>query len=251
MQSPVAWQTVPTAWEDHVSQLRALNDWLRIDPARTAVITVDMHRGHLDPNEATMPVRPEISERVLASAGRFLRFAREAGIPVIHAILSWRPDEVNRWNPRVDAGRLTMSRKAPTTRALAAGTPHNLLGSVQCKLMPEIGPEPGDRIVNSKKTLSIYYGTELDVLLNTFIHVDTIILMGINTNTCVQCAAFETANRAYHVVVLEDCVGSMYGEDMHTGALQNIARCLGWVLTTEEAMAKIRSGVGAASEAHH
>jgi ureidoacrylate peracid hydrolase len=79
----------------------------------------------------------------------------------------------------------------------------------------------------------------LDVLLGSFLDVDTLLLMGINTNTCVQCAAFESMNRGFRVVVLEDCVASMYGEDLHQAALQNIARCLGWVLTSEQVLDKV------------
>ncbi len=231
-----------TTWEDHSEQLGRLNDWLHIDPSRTAVVTIDMHRGHLGGEEATMPVKPEITDRVLGAAEKFLRFARDTGIPVIHAILTWRPEEAYRFNPRVDAGRMTLSHQTPATTALAEGTLHNLVGSVQCELMPEIGPEPDDLIVNSKKTQSIFYGTEMDVLLGTFLDVDTLILMGINTNTCVQCAAFESLNRGFQVVVLEDCVGSMYGDDLNEAALENIARCLGWVMTTDQVIDKIRAG---------
>jgi nicotinamidase-related amidase len=52
-------------------------------------------------------------------------------------------------------------------------------------------------------------------------------LMGINTNTCVHNAAFDGMNLGYKVVVAEECVGSMYGADLHVFGLQNIARCLG------------------------
>lgn len=230
-----------TNWEDHSDQLGRLNDWLSIDPDRTAVVTIDMHRGHLGGEDATMPVKGEVVDQVLGAAEKFLRFAREAEIPVIHAILTWRPEEAYRFNPRVEASRTIFSHQAPATRALAEGTLHNLAGSIQCELMTEIGPEPGDLIVDSKKTQSIYYGTEMEVLLGTFLDVDTLILMGINTNTCVQCAAFESLNRGFQVVVLEDCVGSMYGDDLHEAALQNIARCLGWVMSTDQVMAKIQS----------
>ena len=231
-----------TVWEDHTEELKALNSWLEIDPTRTAVITIDMHRGHLGGDDATMPVTDEVAERVLGAAEKFLRFARDHSMPVIHVILTWRPEEAYRFNARVEAGRTTFSNEAPLTKALAEGTLHNLEGSVQCELMPQIGPEPDDRIVNSKKTQSIYYETEMDVLLGTFPDVDTLIIMGINTNTCVQCAAFESLNRGYQVVVLEDCVGSMYGQDLHEAALQNIARCLGWVMTADQVIDKVRSG---------
>lgn len=231
---------VSTTWEDHTAELRDLNAWIHIDPARTAVVTIDMHRGHLGADEATMPVTREVSERVLAAAESFLSFARDKRIPVIHVILTWRPNEAYAFNPRLEAARMIFSNVSPQTKALAAGTLHNIAGSRQCELMPQIGPVEGDFIVNTKKTLSIFRGTELEVLLGTYLKaVDTLILMGINTNTCVQCAAFESLNRDFKVIVLEDCVGSMYGEDMHVAALQNIARCLGWVITSEDVKKKI------------
>jgi hypothetical protein len=31
----------------------------RLDPARTALIAIDMHRGHLDPAVATLPLQAE------------------------------------------------------------------------------------------------------------------------------------------------------------------------------------------------
>ncbi len=30
---------------------------------------------------------------------------------------------------------------------------------------------------------------------------------------------------------MSDCVSSMYGLDLHQFAMENVARCLGWVLT--------------------
>ena len=225
--------------EDQSERLCKLNDWLRLEPGRTAVVTIDMHRGHLDPVEATLPVSRETSARVRAAAGDLLPFLRQRGVPVIHVILTWRPNEAYKFNPRIEAERFTLSRRAPTTEAQRRGTLHNIAGSIQCELMPEIGPEPGDYIINTKKTLSCFLGTDLGLLLGTFLKVDTVLLMGINTNTCVQNAGFEAMNLGYKVVVIEECVGSMYGEDLHVLGLQNIARCIGWVLTADEVKAKL------------
>lgn len=225
--------------EDQSEKLRKLNDWLRLDPAKTAAVTIDMHRGHLDPVEATLPVSAETSARVRAAAKDLLPFLRNLSVPVIHVILTWRPKEAYNFNPRVEAERFTLSRRAPTTDAQRRGILHNIEGSIQCELMPEIGPEPGDYIINTKKTLSSFLGTDLGLLLGSFLKVDTVLLMGINTNTCVQNAGFEAMNLGYKVVVVEECVGSMYGEDLHVLGLQNIARCIGWVLKAEEVKAKL------------
>jgi hypothetical protein len=35
----------------------------------------------------------------------------------------------------------------------------------------------------------------------------------------------------------------MYGHDLHVFGLQNIARCIGWVLTVEEFAEKLKAGV--------
>lgn len=126
----------------------------------------------------------------------------------------------------------------PVTDAQKRGVLHNIEGSVQTQLMPEIGPEKGDYIINTKKTLSISMGTDLEHLLR-ILEVDTVVLIGINTNTCVQCAAFESMSRGFKTVVSADCVASMYGQDLHILGPQNIVRCLGWVLTVVEFKEKV------------
>ena len=69
-----------------------------------------------------------------------------------------------------------------------------------------------------------------------------VVLMGINTNTCVLNTAFTAFNFDYRVVVLSDCVASMYGDDLHVLGLQNVARCLGWVITNEQFFEKLEGG---------
>lgn len=238
---------VTVSFEDHSSQLEALNEMLELDPSETCAITIDMHRGHLDPTAATMPVPAETAASVVAESAALLDDLRALGVPVVHVVLSWRPDEAYNFNPRVNAGRMTLSEFTPTTEAMASGTVHNLIGSVQCEVMPEIGPFGDDVVVDTKKTLSSFLGTELDVLLQQFLPVEVrnVILLGINTNTCVQCAAFESMNRGLRVIVPPECVASMYGVDMHQAALQNIARCLGWVMPGPEIVEKLKAATPA------
>jgi nicotinamidase-related amidase len=82
------------------------------------------------------------------------------------------------------------------------------------------------------------------------LNINTLLLIGINTNTCVQCAAFEGFNRDYAVVVVSDCVHSMYGADLHDFGLENVARCFGWVMSTDEVLGKLEeTKTGAAATA--
>ncbi|HEX6210338.1 MAG TPA: isochorismatase family protein, partial [Methylomirabilota bacterium] len=59
---------------------------------------------------------------------------------------------------------------------------------------------------------------------------DTLILAGINTTTCVLCAAFDATNRDFRVVVAVDAVDSMDGEEMHGFALRLMGAAVGWPL---------------------
>jgi nicotinamidase-related amidase len=188
-----------------------LREELVIDPARTALLTVDMHRGHLDPEIATQPVSAEESARVVKGTARALEVVRAHGIPVIHIVLTVRPVEAER------------------ARLLET----NLIGSPGTELMPELGPAPTDHLIDTKKTLNSFYGTDLDNLLRT-LDTQTVLICGVNTNTCVLCTAFEASNRRYSPVVLSDCVASMYGADLHEFALENIRRTFGWVLSVDE-----------------
>lgn len=110
--------------------------------------------------------------------------------------------------------------------------------------MPEVAPGPDDYVIDNKKTLSIYYGTDLENLLRT-LRVDTVVIIGINTNTCDLCGSFESVNRGFKLIMISDCVASAYGKDLHEFGLQNVARCLGWVLTIPEFEEKLKGGLSA------
>jgi nicotinamidase-related amidase len=219
-----------------------MNDALEVDPRTTAVITIDCHRGHLDPAIATMPVAPGDARSVTHCIARLLRFARERAMPVIHVILTNRvlPDGVVEpmHNPFWRTVEAVNQQLTPERVSTISG--HNLLGSPQTELMPELGPDPSDLVLTTKRRLSVYRDTDLDVTLRQ-LRIDTVVLVGINTNTCVQCAAFESLNRDLKTIVIADGVHSMYGDDLHAFALQNIARCLGWVLSLEQLIGKVES----------
>jgi len=233
---------------DRASLTQGLYRELKLDPRQTAIVAIDMHRGHLDMEVATMPAQPEDARRVIANARAALDFAREAGVPVIHVILVYR---------RIP-GLGSEGMVSPFWRALHAAmgekdrlTPgrnstvceHNIEGTPGTEIIPELRRDT-DYVIDNKKRLDCFYGTDLRALLDT-LGVKNVVLMGINTNTCVLNTAFTAFNFDYRVVVLSDCVASMYGDDLHVLGLQNVARCLGWVITNGQFYEKIRDGAAA------
>ena len=228
---------------DRSSLLSGLYEELRIKAKETAVVAIDMHRGHLDMEVATMPAKADDAKRVIGRAKEVLDFCRTMQIPVIHVVLVYRrlkgigsegmtsPFWKAMHAALGETDRLTPGRKS-TVRE------HNIEGSPGTQIIPEL-QRPSDYVINNKKRLDCFYGTDLRNLLDT-LGVDSVVLMGINTNTCVLNTAFTAFNFDYRVVVLSDCVASMYGDDLHELGLQNVSRCLGWVITNEQFFEKLK-----------
>lgn len=232
---------------DRSSLMENLYQELVLDPRQTAIVTVDMHRGHLDMDVATMPASPEDAGRVIANGRAALDFARAHGVPVVHVILVYRripglgsEGMVSPFWKAMHAGASDEDRLTPGRRSTVRE--HNIEGSPGTQIIADLYRE-GDYVIDNKKRLDCFYGTDLRFLLDT-LGVRNVVLMGINTNTCVLNTSFTAFNFDYRVVVLSDCVASMYGDDLHALGLQNISRCLGWVITNDQFFEKIRSGAG-------
>ncbi len=190
------------------------------------VIAIDLHRGHLDPAVATMPLEAAAAARVVAANARFLAWARAQGMPVAHCVATYR-----------DAAEIALN---PAWRARAAdpNNPrknvlrHNLRGSPGCEVMPEL-LAPGDLIVDAKKRYDCFTATDLDLTLKAH-GVETVLIVGVNTNSCVMATATAACCRDYAVMVIADCVDTMDGPALHDAALKVIGTAFGRVLTQDE-----------------
>lgn len=200
---------------------------MELDPKRTAAVCVDLHRGHLDPSVATVPLPADRAARVVRDAAVFLRGVRERSVPVVHVVTNYRNREEIASNP------FWRAIHDDPEKARRGILDHNLDGSPGVEVMPELWDD-GDILVTGKKRYSPYRGTDLEFVLRATLGVDTILLAGVNTNTCVLCTAFESTNRDFRVVVAEEGVDSMDGEEMHRFALRSMAASLAWILSTEE-----------------
>ncbi len=181
-----------------------------------------MHRGHLDPSVATLPLPAERCGPLIKRAAALFAAVRERGVPVIHVVTEFR-----------DAGEIAANPfwKAvhdDPTKARRGVLGHNLAGSLGAQVVAEL-LDPRDHVVRGKKRYSSFDGTGLELLLRR-LGADTVILAGVNTTTCVLCAAFEATNRDFRVVVAADAVDSMDGEDMHGFALRLMTAAIGWPL---------------------
>lgn len=205
---------------------------LKLDPSNTAAVCVDLHRGHLDPEVATVPLPAERAARVIRDTAPLLRELRARHVPVVHVVSQYRDAQEIATNP------FWKAIHDDPTKARKGILRHNLENSPGTQVIPELWDE-GDIRVDTKKRYSSYLGTDLEFVLRSRLDVDTMILCGVNTNTCVLCAAFETTNRDFRLIIAEEGVDSMDGEEMHRFALRSMAASLGWVMRNKEILAAL------------
>jgi len=199
---------------------------VKLQAHSTAVVAIDMHRGHLDPSVATLPLAAERCGPVIARAAELFRGLRAIGVRTIHVVTEYRdPGEIAS-NP------FWQTIHDDPTKARKGILHHNLAGGPGTEIIPTLYAE-GDLVVRGKKRYSAFYATNLEFLLQRH-KIDTLILAGINTTTCVLCTAFEATNRDFRVVIASDAVDSMDGEVMHQFALRLMEASIGWPLTNQQ-----------------
>jgi len=202
---------------------------LGVDAPKAAIVAIDCHRGHLDPEVATMPVAADAARRVIDANAELMEAARAAGVPVIHIVTRYRDAQEIRANPfwRTRAEDPNATRKNVLK--------HNLDGMPGCTIMPKLH-RPEDRVVDTKKRYDCFVGTDLDFHLRAH-GINTLILTGVNTNSCVLATAVAANVRDYAVIVAEDCVDTMDGAALHDAGLACIRTAFGWPMKNAEIMA--------------
>jgi nicotinamidase-related amidase len=187
-----------------------------LEPVRTAVVVVDVQRLFTDMLAA--PIEPPLSE-VLPRIGKFLRHARSAGASVVLVRTIIAPDSHSRstlqWPEFMRAGM------APD----AAGTEFD----------PSLDRQPGD-IEIVKQRYSAFFGTRLDEVLRDR-GVDTVIVVGLTTNVCVQSTARDAWQHDYRTITLEDCCAEV-GTGSHAASLAWTSRNFGVVCPSDEVCAR-------------
>jgi biuret amidohydrolase len=200
---------------------------MQLDPRRTAVVAIDMHRGHLDPAVATLPLPAERCPGVIARANALFTAMRSIGVPIVHVITVYRDTDELMANPFWQAIADDPGKKRSGNKR------HNVVGMPGTEIIPDL-LDRRDHVIDTKKRYSPFLHTGLDFLLSRKLAVDTLILAGINTTSCVFCAGFEATNRDYRVVIAADACDSMDGEQAHRFALELMTNMIGWVMTNEQ-----------------
>lgn len=144
----------------------------------------------------------------LDAAAVLLSDARHAGDAVIHIRLGFAQGYVDH-----PAGSPLLGAAA-NFGILMADTPST-------EIIDELKPSADD-LCFTKKRISAFYGTGLELTLRT-LGVTTVTIAGVATDLAVQSAARDAHDRDFEVVVASDACAAA-NEDDHAQALSNLAK---------------------------
>lgn len=206
---------------------------------RPVVVTIDLHRGHLDPAVATLPLPAESAASLMDRVVPLLEAYRSLSVPIVHLVTFYRDQGEILSNPywSFQAGL----PNSPRSRIAH----HNLAGLPGLALMPGIAAD-GDVIIATKKRYDCFIGTDLEFVLRSGRH-DSLLLFGVNTNSCVIATAIAANVRDFAVFVIDEGVDTMMGPALDAAARQVIDASFGWCIPAATTLEVLRERVGGAT----
>ncbi len=194
-----------------------------LDPATTALLTVECQEGVVGANSALPELAAEArSSGALANIARLVAAAHASGVQVIHALAERRPD-----------GR-GASRNARLFRAAERLAVQQLSGSEAVRVAAPIEVAEEDFVVRRLHGLSPIQGTDVDALLRN-VGCRTLIVTGVSANVAIPNTVFDAVNRGYVVVVPRDAVAGV-PSDYTPAMIRHTLALVATVATTDEVL---------------
>lgn len=196
------------------------------DPARTALVVIDMQNDFCTPGGFGEKLGNDVAatRRIIPTVAAVLAAARAAGLTVVHTREGHLPDLSDcppsklRRSRRQGAG---IGDAGPMGRILVRGEPGH-------DIVPELAPLPGELVVD-KPGKGAFYRTALEAEL-TSRGIESLVLAGVTTHVCVHTTLREANDRGYECLVLEDATAAFDPAD-HEAALRMVRQqggIFGW-----------------------
>ena len=195
-----------------------------IAPGRTALAVIDIQGDFAAPDGAMGQVGCDLSEveGVIDRAERLITAARGAGAQLMFARVVTTAES--------DAANLKAlyRRKGYGEGAVGicrAGT----AGADYYRVQPRAG-----EIEVTKPLFSSFVGTDLEAQLRAR-GLDTLVVLGLTTDCCVDCTARDAFHLGFHVFVVEDAC-SAYDAELHRGSFAALTKNVALGVTTAEVL---------------
>lgn len=185
-----------------------------LDPAHTAVLTMELQRGVVGDHAVIADLADEVrAVGLLDRVGSLCRAAREVGARVVHCTAEFRAD------------RAGSGTNAPMLRMSAKGGDNLVAGTASAEVVPELDLQPSDVVLPRHHGLSPFTGTALDATLRN-LGVHTVVATGVSLNIGVVGMVIEAVGLGYEVVVPPDGVAGVphdYAQQVLTHTIPPLA----------------------------
>lgn len=211
------------------------------DPARAAVVVVDLQNGYASPGGYRDLIGRDIGPAalVIENTNRILDPARKAGMTVVFLQNGWDPElreaggvDSPNWHK---SNPLKLMRSRPELRGKILTR-----GSWDYDLVDAIRPRPDDLII-AKPRYSGFTGTDLDALLRDR-DIRWLVFTGIATNVCVESTLRDAYFREYFCLLVEDATQQSGPTFVQQATVHNVETFFGWVTTTDNVCAALSRG---------
>jgi ureidoacrylate peracid hydrolase len=204
-----------------------------IDPARAAVLVVDMQNAFASQGGmfdlSGIDIRG--AQKVVQVIQEVLDASRRAQVLVVYLQMGYDaklassggPDSPN-WHKELGL-RLIRQRPELKGKVLAEG-------EWDWEVVDQLRPHPEDLVVN-KTRYSGFYGTPLDSMLRTR-GIRTLLFAGIATNVCVESTLRDAFFLDYWPVLLQDAAMQAGPPMLQEATVRNVEEYFGWTLTASE-----------------
>ncbi|MGB3634404.1 MAG: isochorismatase family cysteine hydrolase [Rubrobacteraceae bacterium] len=186
----------------------AVHDSVRLDPAKTALILVDMQNDFV--KEGGSLVVPD-AEGTIPVIRKLLDLARDAGMKVV----------------------FTQDTHTDGDPEWEIWPEHVREGSWGWQIIDELQPRDEELVIR-KVRYDAFYGTHLDHFLRLW-GVDTLLICGTVANICVHYTAASGALRWYDIVIPKDATSALDPFDLES-SLRQTAFLFNGKITTSEAI---------------
>jgi len=224
---------VPPAERSGSVTLPARPEPIRLNPAETAVIVVDMQNAYSTPGGYVDLAGFDIAgaRGTIANIKRTLDAARAAGVLVVYFQNGWDPDYVEAGGPGSPNWHKSNALKTMRARPELQG---QLLakGTWDYAIVEELQPQKGDILI-PKTRYSGFFNTNVDSVLRAR-GIRTLVFVGIATNVCVESSLRDAFHLEYFGVMLEDATHHLGPDFIQKATVYNVEKFFGWVATVDD-----------------
>jgi nicotinamidase-related amidase len=215
-------------------KLARIRETHRMDPARTALLVIDMQRSFMDPKSSLyVPTARDILQPVKG----LIEFCRGAGVPVIFTEFTSAPEIPNLRKDPFGPEHLVPAPGAPTGWGMPSGNSvAGTRGPESPDIVDEVKPLPGE-VVICAYGLDKFHGTPLDLVLRS-LDIRYLMVTGMLADLCVAATVYAATTREYRVTAITDGITTIW-PDILKAVFDIFGRKLARLLTAAEARAEL------------